>query len=1199
MRHHRIWTWGALALALLVLVACAGSGGGDTIASPPPIKAVPVLSDASGELLSDEEHQDMSAELAAADDPDGSPEIRQARFEWFWRQRAYPLNTVPFMANNRALAQARAMRATAQVNPWQSIGPAPLQEEYQNDDPNTGQPVRTTASGRLIGIAFDPNSPNTIYVATAGGGVWKSTDKGATFTSITSSRPEFAFNSVAVDPQNSNIVYAGTGDLNGYYGNGILKSTDGGQTWTLLGSSKFGSNAVTQILIDPTNTSRIYASTAWSAQRPTKNQPPYKGVFRSTDGGQTWQEVLACNPCSTGFTDLLMDPSNPQILYAGNAGVGIFKSTDGGDTWNKLDDFSQKVGRQNYQRLEMAIGAGTGSSTLLAGIDGARNVGGNVVAWGYVFKSTDGGQNWTRLDPNSTPNYCGSQCWYDNVIAINPGNPNEMYLGGVDIYRSTDGGASWTNIRQGVHVDQHAAAFDPADPGVLWMGNDGGLFRYKNGAWESFNNGITSLQFTGLGVHPTNQNLAVGGMQDNSHAIYDGTNWKGFSFADGNKAEFDPFDPTIIYHGDQQISFFANKGSTAAEMRQNAESRVSGINPNDRALFYIPYETDPNTASVLYLGTDKVYRTTDRGKNWTAISQVLDPGGSVSAIGVPRNNANLIFAGTNRGQIHKATRDQSGQWNWTNLTAAPLPNRHLSDIAIHPTNSQIVYLAFNGFTTNTPSSPGHIFKSTDGGQTWTRVDGSGTSTFPDVPALTILIDPDNTDHIYVGTDIGVFQSTDGGGSWTTFSQGLPPVPVTDLKYQQANKLLWASTYGRSIYRTSLASSSPTPTSTPTAGPTTPPTATPMPTITPTPTDTPVPPSTGPAPGQWTGDVSFLVASDQTRLFNFQVKVNFGRCTETLQFVGPATIDQNGNFSFTVKKRDSTWSATGTLSNKTGSGTVTLQNVAPSTSMCGSPVTTTINWNANWTASAPDPTATPVPPTPTATPTPSSTSGIHGQVRNKGVGIESIQLGLYSCASGGSDNCNPEAQTPVTTTTTMAGGFYDFTGVPALPAGQEYFVFYLNDESAGNTVDDTLVYRWYSQSITSYTGGSASGGDFDIGELFLVEPSDGITATLPITFTWQARTAVTGENYVWTLFDPETGETVCESAPDASTSFVLDETFFASKCVGVLPGVEYGWFVWAVEGTSFDTATGYGDSFYVGVLSFEKGNVRTYLPTVRK
>jgi len=1160
------------------------------------LRSVTVLQESDLALLPGE-HQGMAFGAAASDDPDGSPQIRQARFEWFWRQRAFPLNSVPFMANNRALDRARAMRSGGQVNAWQSIGPAPLLEEYQNNDPNTGQAVRTTASGRMTAITFDPNNANTIYVATAGGGVWKSTNKGANFTSITSGRAEFAYASVAVDPNNSNVVYAGTGDLTGYYGNGILKSTDGGSTWTLLGTAEFGANAVTQIVVDPSNSNRLFAATAWSAQRSAKNDPPAKGVFRSNDAGVTWQEVLACNPCGNGFTDLLMAPGSPQTLYAANAGVGIFKSTDGGDNWNALPDFAAKVGRQNYQRLEMAIGAGAGSNTLYAGIDGSRNLGGNVVAWGYVFRSTDGGQTWQRLDPNTTPDYCGSQCWYDNAIAINPANPNDVYLGGVDIYRSTNGGGNWTNIRQGVHVDQHVAVFDPADAGVLWVGNDGGLFRYKNDAWTAFNTGITSLQFTGVGVHPT-ANLAAGGMQDNSHAFYDGADWKGFSFADGNKAEFDPFDPSIVYHGDQNLSFNANKGATVGEMRQNDVDRTNGIDVNDSVEFYLPFETDPNTAGVLYLGTNRVYRTTDRGQNWTAISQVLEAGANIRSIGVVPGDANTLYAGTTGGQIHKATRGRNGQWTWTNLTKAPLPQRFLSDIAFDPTNTQTVYLAYNGFSANTPDTAGHIFKSTDGGTTWTLSDGAGAGAFPDVPALTIFVDPDNPSHVYVGTDIGVFRSTDGGASWATFSQGLPPVPVTDLKYQRAAKLLWVSTYGRSIYRTSLASGPPTATPTATAGATATPTSTP--THTPTPTITPPPPNTGIAPGAWTGDVSFQVASDQARLFNFRVDPGFDNCTEILEFTGPAAIDGNGNFTFTVNNRSSSWSVTGQLANQSANGTITFNNVAPSTSKCGAPINGTYNWTANWSASAPDPTATPVPPTPTPTATPPSVSGINGQVLNKGAGVAGIQVGLFACASDGSGVCDPEVQAAVVTTKTVAGGSYNFTGVASLPAGQEYFVFYLNDETGGNPADDTLLYRWFGQSLTSYTGGdSANGGSFDIGEVQLLAPSDDITATLPVTFTWTARSAVTNENYAWTLLDLDSGNTICESTPATSASFVLDKAFFDANCVGVAPGVEYGWFVWAIDGTDFDSAAGYGDSYYVGFLTFAEGNVRVYIPTVQR
>ncbi len=1181
-----------LLLLTLVLAACSASQSeAPAQVGDQALQAVAILRTNGGEASS-----------AAAEDADDSEEAdggmskKEARFDWFWRQRAYPLTTVPFMASNRALEQTMRMRAAAQNAPWQSLGPAPLLEEYQNDDPQTGDEVRTTASGRVTSVAFDPSTPNTLYVATAGGGVWKSVDKGANFTSITSSRPEFAYASVTVDPNNSNVIYAGTGDLTGYYGNGVLKSSDGGATWTLYGANEFGANAVMQVIVDPTNSNRLYAATAWASQTPSREAPPNKGVFRSNDGGVTWQRVLECNPCNTGFTDLLIDPGNPQTLYAGNAGVGVFKSVNGGDSWAPLPDFSAKVGRQNYSRLEMAIGAGAGSSTLYAGIDGNRNVNGNLVPWGFVYRSVDGGQTWQMLDPNSTPNYCDTQCWYNNVIAINPANPNEVFLGGVDIFRTTNGGQNWTNIRQGVHVDQHAAAFDPTDAGAVWVGNDGGLFRFKDGQWQAFNTGITSLQFTGLGVHPTNPNLAVGGMQDNSHAIFDGTDWKGFSLADGNKAEFDPFDPSIIYHGDQQISFSANQGSTVEEMRQNAQERLNGVDFNDNSQFYIPFEVDPNSEGALYLGTDKIYRTANRGVQWTAISQVLEDQSSVQSIGVSSSDANTIYAGTTGGLIFKGSRDPNGQWTWANLINAPLPNRFLSDIAVHPTNANIVYLAYNGFSANTPARPGHVFKSENGGVTWTRVDGAGASAFPDVPALTILMDPDNPANLYVGTDIGVFRSTDGGASWAPYSEGLPPVPVTDLQYTQSNKLLWAATYGRSIYRTSLAAGPPPPT--PTDGPTPTPTMTPP--NTPTPTMTPTAPSAGVRPGGWVGDVvGFQVASNQMQLFNFRVEIDFGNCTQPVQFNGPVTIDGGGNFSFTVDDRNSSWRATGQLGNQSASGSATFNNVAPGTSMCGAPFTETMEWTANWSASAPDPTPTPIPPAPTATPMPVSADGINGQVRFNGQGLPGVELGLFICPTDDNAPCNPEEDAPFDATMTDAGGFYDFTDEPALGADEEYFVFYLNDESGGNPANDIYLYRWFGESIPGYAGGSRSGGDFEIGEVRLLAPSDNVTAALPLTFEWTPRPAAPGERYAWQLLDLNTGANVCESAPATTTSFILDQAFFDANCGDVTNGTEYGWLVWAIDGADFDTARGFGDSYYVGMLTFGDGQVRVFMPVVRR
>ena len=181
-----------------------------------------------------------------------------------------------------------------------------------------------------------------------------------------------------------------------------------------------------------------------------------------------------------------------------------------------------------------------------------------------------------------------------------------------------------------------------------------------------------------------------------------------------------------------------------------------------------------------------------------------------------------------------------------------------------------------------------------------------------------------------------------------------------------------------------------------------------------------------------------------------------------------------------------------------------------------------------------------------------------------------------------------------------GGFYNFPGLASLVAGQRYSVFHLNDEQGGNAANDTYLYRWFGQSIRNYTAGNnVSGGNFDIGEVQLLTPSDGITATLPLSFTWTARPAVTGENYAWTLYNLDTGETVCEATPSIASSFELTQAFFQEKCTGIVAGTEYGWFVWAINGNDFESAAGYGDSYYVGVLTFANGNVRVFIPTVRR
>ncbi|MEZ4639229.1 MAG: hypothetical protein R2856_30410 [Caldilineaceae bacterium] len=451
---------------------------------------------------------------------------------------------------------------------------------------------------------------------------------------------EYAFQSLAIDPQNTNTIYAGTGQFSTFYGTGLLKSTDAGQTWTVLGKTDFGPNMITGIFVHPADSNTVVVSTSTLGALETAVQPPGQqpnpGIYRSTDGGQTWQLVQGCDPCTRGFSDLVMDATNPQqpAFYAANAGVGIYKSVDAGVTWQKLASFDTAVGRVAYARTVLAIGQGAGANTVYAGLNGQARDGRE----GIVMRTTDGGQTWAEVP--AARGFCDSQCFHDIVIGVNPQNANDVFFGGVNMFRTIDGGATVNNISSpggqdvGLHVDHHVITFDPNNPTIVWNGNDGGVYRFDGTTWEARNNGMATLQFIGIGVNPVDAPQAVGGMQDNSQAFWDGTSWQGFDFADGNKGEWDPFNVNIVYYGDQRISFRASEQVNINALRTSGQNRLNGVNRQDASQFYVPFELDPVREGVLYLGTDKLYRSTDRAVNWQPISQGSVTRSSQSALRV-------------------------------------------------------------------------------------------------------------------------------------------------------------------------------------------------------------------------------------------------------------------------------------------------------------------------------------------------------------------------------------------------------------------------------------------------------------------------------------------------------------------------------------------------------------------------------------
>jgi photosystem II stability/assembly factor-like uncharacterized protein len=494
----------------------------------------------------------------------------------------------------------------------------------------------------------------------------------------------------------------------------------------------------------------------------------------------------------------------------------------------------------------------------------------------FLVKTVNGGANWSEVSLGDY-NFCGGQCWYSHVIAVHPINPDTLYLGGMAQYlgqtdedftvrrvvvRTTNSGATYEDLspndspQRTLHPDMHAIAFDPQDPNVVWIGNDGGVWKSSDGGqtWENKNTNLATLQFTGIAIDPTNANILQGGMQDNNKAYTTdggaggplGAAWIAADVGDGGFAGIDPFDPEIFYGTRFGKSFQRN--DQGAAFTGTWPMKVDGIGQSDRSLFYAPFAVDPAQEGVLYFGTFRLYRTTNRGESWTPISDGLTKGeGSLSTIAVSPSDPQVIYTGASDGSV-QMTPD--GGATWTNLTKAPLPNRFVSEIVVTPDNPQVAYAVFNGFNTHTPEASGHVFKTVDGGATWQDISGN----LPDVPVLSVILHRQRSGALYIGTDIGVFQTTNDGQSWLPSNNGLPNVAVVDLVISGDDRFLIAATHGRSIYRLALSGAPPvTPVtgphfvylaniarlgSAPTGPP--PPTATATPTNSPIPTNTPVP-----------------------------------------------------------------------------------------------------------------------------------------------------------------------------------------------------------------------------------------------------------------------------------------------------------------------------------------------------------------------
>lgn len=713
-------------------------------------------------------------------------------------QRAYPNDELPAQGYYQAWEQSKNDHAFEQrrgdAEPWESMGPH-----------NT--------AGRMLCVAFNPQNPNTVWAGSASGGIWRSYTEGygaAAWERVSTGFPELGVMSIAFHPTDSNIIYAGTGEVYNYanagagaadrakrgsYGIGILKSTDGGLTWSKsLDWTYDQRRGVAMIRTEQADPDRVWAATT-------------EGVYLSTDAGGSWTKMLN----ELNATDVFPHYTNPNILIAacGNfaqGGHGIYRSTDAGANWTKVVSPGIPT---NYNGKGLIGSSPENPDVFYISIgDGFF---GPAATW--LCKTGDAGATWVTV--NNT-DYALWQGWFAHDVAPHPDNAQEVVCIGISVWKSTNGGFTLleeanSSLTLGtppidgpdgdanyIHSDNHDVVWHPTDPDVLYIASDGGIFRSDDRGltFRSMNGGLQTTQFyNGTATSYLDSLFFMGGLQDNSTVIWTGTKaWSRNFGGDGSYAATHPNVEEVLYLSYQFLNL-ARSNNSGTTWNTIDIPETGG----EQTVFIAPYrrcEADPN---IMFGGREYVYRSDDGGLGWYFTTSLPLDGNPVLALEISRSNCDIIYATTAPTDSRSGVfLSMDGGVSFSNITGS-LPDRYMTDIAINPVDPAIAYITLSGFGSS------HLYKTTDYGASWVDVGAD----LPDVPGQAVCIDPSNPDHVYFGNDFGVWYSPDGGALWESWSEGLYEAQmIFDLRVNRVNRKIVAATHGNGAWMRDLEGAEP-------------------------------------------------------------------------------------------------------------------------------------------------------------------------------------------------------------------------------------------------------------------------------------------------------------------------------------------------------------------------------------------------------